>query len=487
MSPIFNNVNRILPGSYTKTDATGLITTSLAPGGIVGMIGTAYGGEPNAVYRFTSSSLATETFKSGKLLDAMKAAWLNGANDIYAIRIGAASKSVITLIDASSGDVLTLESRDYGTWTNDIEIKIESGTNFGYKLSIRYIDENNNITLESSSGAGAIRQYDDIANVTELASVIDEFSSLLTVNTIHDADATIVSINYTKLTMGSDGLLDADDEIITTVDDWTTALSLFDTYDINILNPAGTDSATIHALFLQHCIELSSKEKYRICVVGGGSDDNIGDVNNPSSDPESSIGRAYNLNHERAIFTATGVNGENAAYTASLITGKLAGFDAATSLTFKTLNGISSVNTKYTQTQKEDLLMRGCLVVEEAPAGRRVIRDVTTKQDIRLGLTEDPYKDITTVRIADYTNTNLRDILQDIYIGKKGVSGARSAIANTTLSILSKLQGLEIISNYRNIQVTQDADNAKIFRVSVEVIPVFTITWIFISTTLSNS
>lgn len=485
--PLFNGTNKILPGAYTKTDATGLITTSLAPGGIVGMVGTCYGGEPNKVYRFTSSALAEETFKSGKLLDAMKAAWLNGANDIYAIRVGQASKSVITLIDETSADAIILESRDWGSWTNNIEIKVENGTTLGYKITIRYIDENNKVTLESSSGVGAIPSFDNIPNITELANVITEGSSLLKVREIVSSDAILTPINYTKLTNGSDGILNDDDEITTTLQDWSEALELYETYAVNILNPAETDAPEVHALFLQHCIEMSAKEMYRFCVVGGGETDSIGDIQNPTSDPLSSIGRAYNLNHERVIFVATGVNDKKAAYTASMVAGKLAGFDAATSLTYKTLVGVTSLNIKYSQTQKEDLITRGCIILEDATAGRRVIRDVTTKQDVRLGLTEDAFKDITTLRIADYTNTNLRNILQDLYVGKKGISGARSAIANTCVDVLSKLKENEIITSFKHISVVQDPDNPKIFRVSCGVVPVFTITWIFISTTLTNT
>lgn len=485
--PFFNNSNKVLPGAYTKTDATGLITTSLAPGGIVGMIGTAYGGEPGSVYRFTSSALAEETFKSGKLLDAMKAAWLNGANDIYAIRIGAAARSTITLTDSTSGEAIILESKDYGSWTNSISVKIETGSSLGYKLSIRYIDSTNKVTLESSTGVNKITAYDNIANIAELATVITENSQLVQVNSIVDATKTLVSINYTNFTQGSDGLLDVNNEITTTLSDWTNALKLYETYAINILNPAGTDSAEVHALFLQHCIEMSSKEMQRMCVVGGGATDSVGDVTNPGSDPLSSIGRAYNLNHERIIYVATGVNDEKAAYTASLVTGKLAGFDPATSLTFKTLNGITSLNTKYTQTNKEDLITRGCIILEDATAGRRIIRDVTTIQDIRLGLTEEAFKDITTVRISDYVSTNLKSILQDLYVGKKGLSGATNAMANTCVDVLSNIKEAEVITNYRNISVSADPSNPKIYRVSCNVVPVFTITWIFITTTLTNT
>lgn len=484
---LFNGVNRIIPGAYTKTDASGLITTSLAPGGIVGIIGTGYGGEPNKVYHFTSSVLAEETFKSGKLLDAMKAAWLNGANDIYAVRIGQATKSVITLVNESSADVITLESRDWGSWTNDIEIKIENGTTLGYKVTIKYIDKNNNVTIESSTGVGAIPSFDNIPNIAELATVITEGSSLLKVREILNEEDSIIPINYTKLINGSDGVLNQDEEITTTLQDWSTALNLYESYAVNILNPAETDASEVHALFLQHCIEMSEKEMYRFCVVGGGVSDPIGDIQNPGSDPLSCIGRAYNLNHKRVVFVATGVNNKKAAYTASMIAGKLAGFDAATSLTYKTLVGVSSLNTKYTQTQKEELITRGCIILEDAAAGRRVLRDITTQQDIRLGLTEDPFKDITTLRIADYTNTNLRNILQDMYIGKKGLSGARSALANTSVDVLSKLKEREIITNFRNISVTTDPANPKVFKVSCEVVPVFTITFILISTTLTNT
>lgn len=470
--PLFNGINRILPGAYTRTDASGLISTTLAPGGITAIVGTAGGGEPGKVYRFNDSGTAKSTLKNGDLLDALNGAWQNGAKVQYAVRIGNALKATKTLSNAATGGSVigTIQSKDWGSLNNNISIKVGTGTNFGFNFTVLYT-EGSRVTTEL---------YEDVVDLGELAVSLTDSSSYVELTSFASSGIPYINNLTVALTGGDDGLT-------TILSDWTDALDSLKVYDVQLLHPANVSDALVHSAFLQHCIEMSDAQKFRIAIVGGGVTQNVGDANNPGSDPTSHIGRAYSLNHERIIYVGSGVNGLKAAYTASLITGKLAGFDSATSLTFKSLTGVTSLNQQYSQTEKEDLITRGVIVIEDAPNGRRVIRDVTTRQDNLLGISEDPFKDITTVRIADYVNLNVKNILEATYVGKKGTTSAISSMKNTTASILGKLIEGEIITNFRNVTVTQNVDNPKVFEVVYEIVPVFTITWVFITTRLSNS
>ena len=486
MSPLFNGRNIKIPGAYAKTDASNLISTTLAPGGIIGMVGTAEGGEANKVYHFTDSVSAKEVFRGGNLYDAMETAWLQGAQDIYATRIGNPTKGFSTISSDSSGSnvIAVIESQDWGSWVNSLTFKFTNPSNIGGSVHgfEMYINDATGTTVE---------HYINLDNIGDLVTALSGTNSqYLQVSSTQTYVASAFpyigasTITYT-MSGGADGLT-------TVLEDWTDGLDQFKLYDINLINPAGAIDPIIHSACLQHCIEMSDNQKFRICVVGGDETENVGDVINPSSDPTSHIGRAYTLNHERAIYVAPGVatsaGTKNGAYTASMVAGKLAGADSATSLTFKSLTNISTVNQRFSQTETEDLLTRGVVVVEPGPNGFRVVRDVTTRQDTDPGISENPFKDITTLRIADYVNTNVKNVLEATYIGKKGLSSAKSAMQSTVATILTRLMepGNEIITNFRNITVSQDSLNPKVFNVSYDIVPVFSITFIFITTRLNN-
>jgi hypothetical protein len=99
---------------------------------------------------------------------------------------------------------------------------------------------------------------------------------------------------------------------------------------------------------------------------------------------------------------------------------------------------------------------------------------------------ESPYKEITTVRIADYVNAVVRTNLEGIYIGKKGIAGIEASIASDTTSLLLKLKEAQIILGFQNVVVTRDTSDPKIVYVSYAVAPIQPINFIFITTKLVN-
>ena len=64
-----------------------------------------------------------------------------GAYRIYVIRLGQPTASQLTLLDGASAQVLLLQARDQGTYTNKISVAVANGTVTGKMLSFRFRQE----------------------------------------------------------------------------------------------------------------------------------------------------------------------------------------------------------------------------------------------------------------------------------------------------------------------------------------------------------
>lgn len=464
--PTFDGKFYRLPTVAVKTDTSGLTSTALAPGGIVAMIGTAEGGQPNVVTRFTDVNSAKSTLRGGDLFKAAEQAWAHGAQVIYLTRVGNATQSSLTLTDVASADVMTVTSKGYGSYVNDIKVKVETATVSGSKVTVQFFDSQTNRTT--------IESIDNATNVGAIATYFNTTlpSQLVTITAIVSG-GTPQNIGYTYLTGGTDGT--------PSLTDWSNALDLYRNEFINILHPAGSTDATVHALFQTHVETYSNQKLERTAIVGAAASDPIGDIETANS----LVARAYNMNSERMVLVAPGTDGYSGAFTAAKVVGLAAGVDVATPLTYKTITA-SSIAVKYTESEKDTLVKYGVTVIEEVPQGRRIVRGITTVQDPS-ETTEDSFKEYSVERIRDYINSNIRSILETTYIGKKGVYGVESQMQATVSSVLSRLKESEIILGYQNVQVTKDPSNPKVFYITYQVAPISPINWIFCTTQLINT
>lgn len=133
----------ITPTVASVVDDSGLANRNLTVGNIVALIGTSAGGEPNKALRFGSPSQAEAVLRSGELLDAVKKAFdpssqTGGPSEVVAIRVNPAVQATLALKDGSAADVITLKSTDYGLYTNQIKVKVESGSTKGKKLTTQF-------------------------------------------------------------------------------------------------------------------------------------------------------------------------------------------------------------------------------------------------------------------------------------------------------------------------------------------------------------
>lgn len=143
MPVFFNGRLHITPAVMSLVDDTAMANRNLAVGNVLAVIGRSEGGKPNKALRFSSPSAARKTLRSGDLLTAVEKAFApsrqtNGPSTVVALRVNPATQSTLALKDAGAVEVISLKSTDFGQYTSQIKVKVESGTNKGKKLTTQF-------------------------------------------------------------------------------------------------------------------------------------------------------------------------------------------------------------------------------------------------------------------------------------------------------------------------------------------------------------
>lgn len=143
MGVFFNGKLWVSPATMSVVDDTAMANKNLSVGNVVALVGRAGGGEPNKALRFGTPSQAIATLREGELLTAVLKAFdpssqVGGPDEVVAIRVNPALQSTLVLKDGSANNVITLKSTDYGLHTNQVKIKIESGSVSGKKVTSAY-------------------------------------------------------------------------------------------------------------------------------------------------------------------------------------------------------------------------------------------------------------------------------------------------------------------------------------------------------------
>ncbi|MGB9660651.1 MAG: phage tail sheath subtilisin-like domain-containing protein [Moorellaceae bacterium] len=144
----------IKPGVYSRVDPTSLTPIEYGATGRIALIGTSVGGPPvsatlnspsntpGPVFWLNDPLQAKQILKGGDLLDAARFAWNpspdgNGADLIAFVRVNPATQASLTLKDTQGNPCLILTSKDWGAWTNNIQVSIQNGTNSGKVVSLQ--------------------------------------------------------------------------------------------------------------------------------------------------------------------------------------------------------------------------------------------------------------------------------------------------------------------------------------------------------------
>jgi len=144
--PVFFN-GRVYnsPGVMTAVDDSALANRNISSGNTLVLVGSSLGGEPGKALEFSSPAEAKGVLRGGELLTAVEFAFspsaqTGGPSKIIAARVNPATQSTLS-VEASAAEVLSLKSTDYGSYANQIKVKIETGTSKGKKLTTQFGDD----------------------------------------------------------------------------------------------------------------------------------------------------------------------------------------------------------------------------------------------------------------------------------------------------------------------------------------------------------
>jgi hypothetical protein len=143
MSVFFNGQLLVTPTTASFVNAAALANQNLTVGNIVAILGASTGGQPNTGLVFGNPADALATLQSGELLTAVQKAFApsadtDGPSTVVAIRVNPAVQAALNLSDATPTPVINLVSTDYGLYTNQIKVKVETGSTAGKKVTTQY-------------------------------------------------------------------------------------------------------------------------------------------------------------------------------------------------------------------------------------------------------------------------------------------------------------------------------------------------------------
>lgn len=132
--------SHIIPGAYSRIDSVrGAAGIAASGNGVV--MGRSTGGKPTTLLQFNSIPEAVAALRGGPLMEAVRFTFDPGGGlnpqRVFAVRVNNATQATLNLLNGSD-PMITLVSLDYGVYVNQIRITVETGTNFGKKVTIEF-------------------------------------------------------------------------------------------------------------------------------------------------------------------------------------------------------------------------------------------------------------------------------------------------------------------------------------------------------------
>ena len=281
------------------------------------------------------------------------------------------------------------------------------------------------------------------------------------------------------------------------------ALTDLEDYDVSILIPmvplndacgeAGTD-------YLNHVSKMSSKleRKERIAILGLNEKSSrmsiLGVTNSwqalmlSLSLPQSSglaSKRIIVVNPGRCMTNSKGVAIEaDGTYAAACLAGRMVSseFDEAEPMTRKTLATVDElIIPDLSRPEKNQLTALGVTVVEAKSSTILVRRAVTA--DATSIASQEP----SIVRSFDRVAMELREALENRFVGSKILNTTHTALEAATSVFLERLVAAEIITSYRNVKATQNPLEPRQFDITFEGQPIYPFIWGFLDISITLS
>lgn len=179
----FNGKRIVHAGAYSRLNADALNTLGTLTARKLIFLGTSEGGQPDTIHWFSNPSDARDVLRGGDLLQAGELAW-NPSND----GVGAGTIGFLRVTPATQAqfvqDSMTIKSKDYGVWNNQIQIKLENGATSGTKKLTVYNWLDNFSEVYDDIGAIFTIQYTGSAAYADITITTDGTSGKATTLTL---------------------------------------------------------------------------------------------------------------------------------------------------------------------------------------------------------------------------------------------------------------------------------------------------------------
>ncbi|OGM08191.1 hypothetical protein A2Z67_06265 [Candidatus Woesebacteria bacterium RBG_13_36_22] len=355
--------------------------------------------------------------------------------------------------------VLTLKSKEYSEFANNILIDVEAGSTIGSMVTIY---------------DGTVTEiFDNLTDVEAIATAINSATTgsnlIIAEFDVGDASAVLADIVGAQLTGGDSG----DTNVPTTA--YVAALSKAELHkDVTLVVAPGVDDATFHNAMKVHCELMSNKKNkaYRTAFVGCGL----------SLTLEERLQLTTTLGSERLCYLAQGgylmnpVDASSTLYPASVIVvpimGKIMSQAFYTPVIYSALSNVMDLEIQWDM-DTQDLVHQANMVSLDIQNGAVVVVDCITTSDVSA------YEDIHLMRIYDQVSRDLGNTLR-LSIGRPNSDATFTWAKGLVTRSLNTLRNVGAIQNFNVLNDTTPDDKLmKNFRVKVEIAPMLPIKYAY--------
>lgn len=446
----------IQPGAYSIVDTSALQRAAQAPfPPIVAIVGDTTGGAPGKALYFNDAQAAKNVLRSGGALDLARLAVAGGSPRVCVVRAGTGILQSSKALAGATATPVTLTAIDYGAWTNNIKVTVAANN----AVTIAFTDARG-VTFTENFNAGSTATAQQVVDLIN-GKVPTQPASQYVTAALTTGTMPLTVAAQSTLAGGSDGAA-------LVAGDWTTALQVLETEEIDIVVPA-TGDATVHAQVQTHCNAMSAvaARKERVTVIGGVA----------AETPAQAVSRAAAIADRRVQLVYPGVSlvddtGALRAYApyqaAAFVAGMHAALpDVATSLVHARTPGILDVERRLSTIaggDVETLLAGGVTPITPAPAsGFWIVDSLSTY------LADPDFRDFHKIRTADEVAQRLRVRLEAKFVGTKSLDGSANEIQVETVAELNDQLTERLIRAYLKPTVAPSPTNPRAYLVQAPV------------------
>lgn len=361
-------------------------------------------------------------------------------------------QSGILAVDTGGPDDISITLA--GKTVQDVVDLIDANANYTASTALQSASFKSATELDPISTATDVKTaaVDLYAQQQELLDIINGQSSLITASRVANVEGTIAALARTFLTGGARGassntnFQSGFDALLAVRCNTVLPLISRDATDLaadGLTDPSS--SFTVEAVNLQavtHAITASNTRNKSERNAYVSIKDTFANTQTASRDLNSE--RASMLFQDVEVLQADG----NLAFlepwaAACIVAGIQAGTAAGTPTTYKRINSNGIQHTDYNQkTQVELAIDAGLTPLEELDQGgfRVVVGNTTYVKDGNF-----VFNRVSVLEAADTVAFNLRQQLEDIFVGEKVRTGTAEAIKNTVISIMTNFRNAELI------------------------------------------